>query len=77
MNDLIQIQNKDGAEMMVNINGNFKIRTCYFKVAFSVGDACGNHKLCGCYLFFSKNIRGKQREFNKSHMESDNVRFPC
>ena len=63
--------------MMVNINGNYKIRTCYLEVAFSLGDACGNHKLCGHYLNYSKNVQRKQRECNVSHMESNNVRFSC
>ena len=38
---------KNGVEMMVNINRNYEKRTCYFEAAFSLGDACGNHKLCG------------------------------
>ena len=65
MNELIQIQNKDDVEMMVNINRNFEIRTCYFEVAFSLDDAC------------FKKAQRKQIECNVSHMESDNVRFPC
>ena len=46
-------------------------------MAFSLGDACGNHKLCGHYLNFSKNVQRKQIVCNVSHMEYDNVRFPC
>ena len=62
---------------MVNINGNYEIRTYYFEVAFCLGDALGNNKLCGHYQNFSKNLQRKQRECNVSHMDSDNVCFPC
>ena len=41
--------------MMVNINGESEKRTCYFEVAFSLGDTSGNHKICGHYVNFVEN----------------------
>ena len=61
MNELIQIQKIDGVEMMVNINGNYERRTCYFEVVFSIGDACGNQKLCGHRVIFSGNLQKKTK----------------
>ena len=45
--------------MMVNINGESEKQTCYFEVAFSLGDASGNHKLSGHYLIFVGNVQRK------------------
>lgn len=77
LKELIESQQKECVEMMVNINGYHEIRTCYFEVAFAIGDALGNNKLCGQYLNFSKNIQRKQRECNVSHMNSDKVQLSC
>ena len=46
-------------------------------MVFCLGDSLGNNKLCGHYQNFSKNLQRKQRECNVSHMDSDNVCFPC
>ena len=62
---------------MVNLNGNITKRTCYIEVAFSVGDASGNHKLCGHYVNFSGNISRKQRECDVSNVNSDNINCVC
>ena len=77
LKELIESQQKECVEMMVNINGYHEIRTCYFEVAFAIGDALGNNKLCGRYLNFSNNIQRKQRECNVSHMNSDKVQLSC
>ena len=61
LEELVQVQKSNGIEMMVNINGESKKRTCYFEVAFSLGDASGNHKLCGHYVNFVRNVCRKQR----------------
>ena len=58
---------------MVNFNGYIFMRTCYFEVAFTLGDSSGNNKLCGHYTNFSGNIARKQRECNISHMNSDKL----
>ena len=63
--------------MMVNLNGQSVKRTCYFEVTFSLGDASGNHKLCGHYVNFAGNVFRKQRECNVTHLHSDNINFPC
>ena len=63
--------------MVVNINGVPSKRTCYFEVAFSIGDASGNHKLCGHYVNFVGNVSRKQRECNIPHLQSDNVNYTC
>ena len=63
--------------MVVNINGVPSKRTCYFEVAFSIGDASGNHKLCGHYVNFVGNVSRKQRECNIPHLQSDNVNYAC
>ena len=77
LEDLIKVQRNNGIEMMVNLNGESEKRTCYFEVAFSLGDASGNHKLCGHYVNFSGNVCRKQRECNVSHLDSDNINFQC
>ena len=71
------MQKNNGVEMMVNINGQSVKRTCYFEVAFSLGDASGNHKLCGHYVNFGGNVLRKQRECNVSHLDSDKVNCKC
>ena len=77
LQDLINLQKNNGVEMMVNVNGQSVKRTCYFEVAFSLGDASGNHKLCGHYVNFGCNILRKQRECNVSHLDSDKVNCNC
>ena len=77
LEDLIEVQKINGIEMVVNVNGESEKRTCYFEVAFSLGDASGNHKLCGHYVNFAGNVCRKQRECNVSHLDSDNVHFQC
>ena len=62
LGDIIKLKKNNGIPIMVNLNGNITKRTCYIEVAFSVGDASGNHKLCGHYVNFSGNISRKQRE---------------
>ena len=63
--------------MMVNINGQSVKRTCYFDVAFSLGDASGNHKLYGYFVNVGGNILRKQSECNVSHLDSDKVNCKC
>lgn len=77
LEELIRVQKNNGIVMMVNVNGEVVKRTCYFEVAFSVGDASGNNKLCGHYVNFSGNILRKQRECNVSHMKCDNLECQC
>ena len=59
LDELIQVQKMNGIKMKVNINGQVCMRTCYFEVAFHLGDAAGNKKLCGHYTNFSGNIARK------------------
>ena len=59
------------------MNGVPLKRTCYFKVAFSIGDASVNHKLCGHYVDFVGNVCRKQRECNIPHLQYDNANFAC
>ena len=77
MDELIQVQKRNGIKMMVNVNGHICMRTCYFEVAFTLGDASGNNKLCGHYTNFSGNIARKQRECIISHMNSDKLNHEC
>ena len=77
LEELIHVQNRNGIEMMVNLNGDVVKRTCYFEVVFCIGDASGNHKLCGHYVNFASNIHRKQRECNVSHIDYDKVNCQC
>ena len=68
LEDLINIQKFNGIEMIVNINGNVRKTTCYFEVAYIIGDSLGNNKISGHYVNFSGNVKRKQRECNIDHV---------
>ena len=68
---------KKWVTMVVNLNGNVMKRTCYFETAFYIEYASGNHKLCGHYFNFSRNISKKQRECDVSHVNRDKINCVC
>ena len=77
LDELIQVQKRNGIKMMVNVNGHICMSKCYFEVAFYLGDASGKKKLCGHYNNFSGNIARKKRECKISHMNSDKLNHEC
>ena len=73
LGELINVKKNNGVPMVANVNGNFSKRTCYFEVAFYIGYASWNHKLCFHYVNFSGNISRKQRKCDLYHVKSDKI----
>ena len=72
---LTNVQKNNGVTMVFNVNGSVMKIKCYFKIAFPIGDASLNHKLCFHYVNFSVNISKKQRECDVFHVNSDKINF--